>query len=300
MQTNDHDGAPAGEAEHQSATDANATKHGAVTLTDDDEDSVAADDSEHRKDGGEPSDGADEEVAEDDAKARRPGRRRNQRYRDRIAALRAELEAERRQPRPPVRDSAGASGQRSTGARDDDDLVEPRQADFPNDDRAYDRALRDFQIRRALRDERRRDLELQARADAAAEFRDKVSGYNTRLETLKSRIPDFDETLRAAAGTEIRDDVRDLILGSAKGPLLAYYLAKHPDALDDINRMPPHEAARRIGNLEARVRGPSPATATNANVPVAPLRGGASAPRALDPTRMSHAEYRKARAEGRI
>ena len=182
----------------------------------------------------------------------------------------------------------------------DEELVEPRQADFPDDYLGYDRAMRDFQVRRALRDERRRDAHAQVRAVAAAAFHERLTGYNDRLDGLKSRIPDFDSVMREAKGTEVRDDVRDLILGSAKGPLLAYYLAKHPDALADINEMPPAEAARKIGNLEARIRGPGPTTATKANAPVTPPRGGASASRRLDPERMSHEDYRKARAEGRL
>jgi hypothetical protein len=281
MQIDNTGGAPASGAEREATTGGNtdAGQDNVVSLIDDDDEVVAEDDAEQ-------DEGDSDETGDDEAKPRK--RSRTQRYRDRIARLTAELDAERRQSRPPA------------GSVRDDDLVEPRQADFPDDYLGYDRAMRDYQVRRALRDERRRDADVRARADATQAFREKLSGYSDRLETLKSRIPDFDQVLRAASGSEIRDDVRDLVLGSAKGPLLAYYLAKHPDALDDINAMPPAEAARKIGNLEARIRGPNPTTATKASAPVTPLRGGASAPRRLDPERMSHEDYRKARAEGRI
>jgi len=229
-----------------------------------------------------------DEGGEEEAKPRR--RSRLQRYRERIARLQAELDAER--SRAHVAPVAGRDNNH--------ELPEPREEDFPGDYLAYDRAMRDYQIRRALRDERRRDVELQAQHHAEAAFRDKVSGYNARLDALKPRIADFDEVLQQAGRSEIRNDVRDLILGSPKGPLIAYYLAKNPDALEDINEMPPAEAARRIGNLEARIRGPNPTTATSAAAPLTPLRGGASAGRALDPERMTHEDYRKARAEGRI
>jgi hypothetical protein len=283
MQIDNNGGLPASSAERESTTgNTDAGQDSAVSLIEDDDEVVADDDAGRDGDDG----NSDDDAGDDEAKPRK--RSRTQRYRDRIARLTTELDAERRQSRPPAR-----------GVRDDD-LVEPRQADFPDDYLGYDRAMRDYQVRRAFRDERRRDADVQARADDATAFREKLSGYNDRLETLKSRIPDFDQVLREASGSEIRDDVRDLVLGSAKGPLLAYYLAKHPDALVDINGMPPAEAARKIGNLEARIRGPNPTTATKANAPVMPPRGGASAPRRLDPERMSHEDYRKARAEGRI
>jgi hypothetical protein len=288
MQIDDDGRAPANEAAHDTRTTATATAdHDSVSLAD-----------EHEADGAKDApvsvagrdaiaDARDDSGADDTGDKPRK-RSQSQRYRDRIARLSAELEAERRRANPP----AAPAG--------DDDLVEPRQADFADDYLAYDRALRDYQIRRALRDERRRDAEIEARADAATAMRERLAGYHERLAALKERIPDFDDTLRAAAGIEVRDDVRDLILGSSKGPLLAYYLARNPDALDDINRLPPIEAARRIGNLEARIRGANPVSATNAKAPVTPPRGGASAPRALDPERMSHAEYRKARADGQL
>jgi len=287
MQREDNGGAPDEnhEAEHElhSGGEAGAGEDKTVSLADDVSDDALENDGPE----GDETEADDEADADNgDGKPRR--RSRSQRYRERIARLTAELEAERRRGR-------GATSQPVAK----DDLVEPHQADFKDDYLAYDRAMRDFQIRRALRDERRREAELQARADAASDFRDKVAGYTVRLEALKPRIPDFDEVLRDAGGSEIRDDVRDLILGSTKGPLLAYYLAKHRNELDDINRMPPVEAARRVGNLEARIRGPNP-TATKAKAPVSPPRGGASVPRALDPDRMSHEDYRKARADGRL
>ncbi len=215
-------------------------------------------------------------VGEGEGEAHKPRRRsRMQRYRERIARLQAELTAARDVRR-------GGAGDR---------FGEPREPDVWPDDPADDHAAGDVALQEA---------QMQARRDAEAALRDRLAGYNARLDALKSRIPDFDQVLRETGRSEIRNDVRDLILGSAKGPLIAYYLAKNPDALDDINRMPPAEAARRIGNLEARIRGPGAPAATAAKAPVVPPRGGASASRALDPQRMSHEEYRRARADGRI
>lgn len=278
MQRDDNGGAPASDAERA----LNAGEDKAVSLLDDDSQDVLDDDAS------EGDDGVGEEADAGDGGDKPRRRSRSHRYREPIARLTAELEAERRRSQGPASPPAAR-----------DDLVEPRPADFPNDTAAYDRALRDFQIRQAVRDELRREADLQAKADAAAAFSERLAAYQERVAELRPRIVDFDEVMDNMRGSEIRNDVRDLILGSAKGPLLAYYLAKHRDELDDINRMPPAEAARRVGNLEARIRGPNPA-ATRARAPVVPPRGGASAPRALDAERMSHADYRKARAEGRL
>jgi hypothetical protein len=119
------------------------------------------------------------------------------------------------------------------------------------------------------------------------------------LETVKDRIPDFDRVMASAGGLEIRGDLRDLILDSAKGPLLAYHLAKNPDRVADLNRMSPAAAAKEIGSLEARIRGPNPKTVTRVKTPPRAPRGGTAA-RAPNPADMSMEQYIAARKAGTI
>lgn len=258
-----------------------------VSLASDEDEIVLGDDEEDDEDD---KDDAEGEEGEEEAgeKPRKPSR--SARYKARIAKLEAALEEERRSKRSPT-----------TRAPDsDDDLVEPKETDFPDDYLAYERALRKYETRLAIREENRRVAKSEAEANASAEHRERQAAYNARLETVKGRIADFDAVMRDAGRVEIRDDVRDAILESAKGPLLAYYLAKNPDVLDELNAMPPAAAARKLGNLEARIRGPKPKTATNAKPPKPAPKGGGGPAKALDPEKLSPEEYRKARAEGRI
>lgn len=172
--------------------------------------------------------------------------------------------------------------QRAPAAADDDkDLVEPKEADFPGDYLAYERAQRQYETRKAIRDENRRVEQRNADDVKAREARQRVGAYNDRVARVRDRIPDFDKVIQSGAvdattgqPRQIRDDVVDLVMESDKGPLLAYHLAKNPDKVAALNRMSPRDAAREIGRLEARIRGPQTKKVTNAPAPKAPLRGG--------------------------
>jgi hypothetical protein len=98
---------------------------------------------------------------------------------------------------------------------------------------------------------------------------------------------------------EIRDDVRDLLLESNKGPLIVYHLAKHPEKVAALNRMSPTAAAREVGSLEARIRGPQPKTRSKAPPPKPAPRGsgGGSSLGRRSPDAMSNDEYRAWRAK---
>jgi hypothetical protein len=174
---------------------------------------------------------------------------------------------------------------------DGDDLKEPKESDFPNDYLAYDRALRAYETRKAIREENARVASEQEQANAQRAHRARLNAYNARLEDVKDRIPDFDATLKQANDVPIRDDVRDMILDDGKGPLIAYHLAKNPEKLDALNRMTLIEAAREIGKLSARIRGPQAKTVTKAKPPLSVPRGTGTVTSRKDPSAMSMEEY---------
>jgi hypothetical protein len=106
-------------------------------------------------------------------------------------------------------------------------------------------------------------------------------------------VPDFDQIIAGSQDMPISYAAQELILESPKGPLLAYYLAKNPDRLAEINRMPPTAAAREIGRLEARIRTPKPKARTNAPPPPKPQRGSGGSTPQKSPHQMSMAEFVK-------
>ncbi|HZP76586.1 MAG TPA: hypothetical protein VFB45_10620 [Pseudolabrys sp.] len=250
-----------------------------VTLADDDGMAVGKD--------GEDADERDDEEASDEAESgegvKKPSG--SARLKARLERLARENEELRRSLAPPAPAAFG----------DDRDLVPPREQDFRNDYFAYERALQDYRVRKAIRDEHRRLAAHQVAEHAAHQHRARLSAYNDRLDEVKDRIPDFDSVMRDSKGIAVRDDVLGLILGDMKGPLIAYHLAKNPGKVDTLNRMHPIEAAREIGNLSARIRGPQGKKATSAPPPPRRPSGGA-APRGKSYADMSMDEYVRARA----
>jgi hypothetical protein len=272
---------PAGSETSEVPAGASGREEEYVTLADADE--GESDDSE-----GDESQDGEGEAGEDagNRPRRRPG---SARLKDRVRALERENEELRRT----------RQAQRAPADDPDDDLVEPREQDFPNDYLAYDRALREYQTRKAIRDENQRVAWAESLRHAVTEHRERLAGYNVRLEELKDRIPDFDRVMVSAGNLHIRNDVRDLILGSPKGPLIAYHLARNPDKIADLNRMSPASAAKEVGSIEARIRGPKPRTVTRAKAPAQAPKGG-TASRGANPSDMSMADYIAARKAGTI
>lgn len=233
----------------------------------------------------EDDDGEDDDSDEGADEAGKPAKRsRSQRYKDRIARLERELEETRQRP---VRRPVPKAG---------DELVAPKETDFPNDYLAFDRAMRAYETKKAIRDEAQRGEEAAEAEEAQREHRLRINSYNRNLEGVKDRIPDFDKVMADARNMEVRDDVRDLILESTKGPLIAYHLAKNPDKADEINRMSATQAARAIGSLEARIRGPKANAVTAAKPSPKPPKGGAGAVQ-TNPDKMNNEQYRAWRAK---
>jgi hypothetical protein len=175
--------------------------------------------------------------------------------------------------------------------------VPPRPEDFGNDRLAYDRALHQYAARQAVREEYQRLHAAEAAHRAAVESRARLAAYHERLSEVRDRIPDFDQAMLEARDLHIRADLQELIRESPKGPLIAYYLARNLDRLDDLNRLPPVQAAREIGRLEARIRGPQPNVVTKAPPPVSAPKGGTASP-ARDPSRMSMEDFVRWREAG--
>ena len=106
---------------------------------------------------------------------------------------------------------------------------------------------------------------------------------NTIVETFKDRangvrkfVKDFDAVMQSASVAPENAETKMLILESDKGPQLAYYLAKHPDKVHELNAMPARKQLAEIGRLEARLSTPKPKTVTKAPAPVPPLTSSAA------------------------
>src|SRR5712671_4106287 len=169
----------------------------------------------------------------------------------------------------------------------------PREGDFNGDYLAYERALNAWNVEqaavRAVRQVAAPERNARSAAHHAELRRERVIAHVERVEELKDRVSDFDDTMKTAAGINLRDEVAAEILGSEKSALIQYHLAKNPDKARDLNGLTGRELARAVGRLEGAVRLPAAKRATDATPPVHPLTGAASP--GFDPFRSEMDQY---------
>lgn len=240
-------------------------------------------------------DGEAESEGEGDGKRRRAsGYQRLKRRVNVVLAENAELHRQLEEFRR--RANADGGNQRA----DAQEEQPPQEADFNGDMLAYERALTSYHVRQAAKEAVRAELSRKDADEAGRRQiearRARIDSYNEALEDARERIEDFDQAMTAMKGVEVRPDIIDEIMGSEKGPLIAYHLAKNPAELADLNAMSGREIARAIGQLEGRLSLPRAKAATRTPPPPTLPRGGASA--APDPSKMSMKEYEAWRTKG--
>jgi len=227
-------------------------------------------------------------VEDEEGGEERPKKRSGiQRMQDRIHRLEAELANARSAP-------SGAVEDRKTAVEKEIGPA-PKEADF-DDYAAFEDAKQEHRFRKVLAE---REIAAQEASHAnrqASAKREAVEAFQDRLEDLREALPDADTVLKGAADREVKAHVQDLVVESEKGGLLAYYLAKNPGKLDELNRMSPLQAAKAVGALESRLTLAKPKTATSAPTPARPVTG-AAAP-GPDPSKMSFSEYEAWRKGG--
>ncbi len=106
----------------------------------------------------------------------------------------------------------------------------------------------------------RREQERQAQT-AVAEFQ-------KRTAAVRATRPDFDEVLESIAHIPVPLALNQALLTSESGPEIMYQLASNPAELARVSALPPLDAAREIGRLEAKLASVTPpARKTNGVVP---------------------------------
>lgn len=219
----------------------------------------------------------------------RAKRRRAGRYERQLGRLEAERDFYRQQL-----EQAQKAPQTAAGDGD----APPREEDFKGDVFAYERAVARYEARKEARAEFAEQEKRRTEAAQQQTLREREAAFSNRVEQARERFEDFDAVAFNPA-TPISDVMADVIKSSDKGPDLAYHLGSHPEEARRIFSLPPIQAARELGLIEAKLSLPKPRTVTNAPNPIRPVGGGkGSAP--IDPNKLSMDEYRAAREQGRI
>jgi hypothetical protein len=213
--------------------------------------------------------------AEEEAEARKKlsgaqrAKIREQRLMDEIAARDRELETLKAKGR-----DAGNAG---------DAPKPPKEEDFNGDYFAYTKAAAAFEAAEAARKIVSEQLKSREDADRAQTqqraAQQRRLDHAERVETAREVITDFDEAMEGMKGVNVRDDLIEEIMASESSAVITYHLAKNPDKLEQLNRLPPRELAREMGRLEATLKLPEPKTKTSAPPPLSTRKGGASPPK---------------------
>ncbi|GLS44370.1 hypothetical protein [Methylobacterium brachythecii] len=214
-----------------------------------------------------PKPNAPKGEAEDDGEPEKPKKRSGiQRMQDKISRLEAELSDSRR--------AAPAAGADRKALIEKEIGAPPKEADF-DDFVAFEDAKAEYRIAKALADQRLKDQETANTSRQARVQEEMIEAFEDQKDAAREKIADFDKVLASAADRKIEKHVSELVLESEKGALLAYYLAKTPGKLEELNRMSPLKAARAVGALEHRLTLAKPKTATTAPAPAKPVSGSA-------------------------
>lgn len=119
---------------------------------------------------------------------------------------------------------------------------------------------------------------IQAR-EAQTQQQKTVAEFNQRTQAVRAEVEDFDDVIASASHIQVPMAVRQVLLTSPVGPKIMYQLAKSPAELARISALPPLDAAREIGRLEANASStPTPKAQPKSAFGKAADRGPAPAP----------------------
>lgn len=144
--------------------------------------------------------------------------------------------------------------------------------------------------RLAAAEEQRRQA--QARAD-----------FQKRTAEFSAANPDFEEVVDSVSHIPVPSHLQQLVLNSPEAPAIMYSLAKNTAELSRLSDLPPLDAAREIGRLEAKLASSTaapvkPKSASRPPAPPTSVGGSSASTRSLDDLPL--AEYkRRMRSGGR-
>lgn len=178
----------------------------------------------------------------------------------------------------------------------------PKLEDFDSVEEHTD-ALTDWKLEKRDHDKAARVAAERAQTEA----RTLIEAWTKRETAAKESHADYDDVLKLVAEIKLSPAHQVLFLESEAGAEIAYQLATNPDELKKFAALSPTAAARMFGRLEVSHEGTvaapqqSETRVSNAPKPPRTLSGRTAGVAAkLDPSKLSNAEYRKARESGRI
>lgn len=102
-----------------------------------------------------------------------------------------------------------------------------------------------------------------------------------QIEVVKKHFPDWDAVLQRAESEDmpVNPAVAAYLMESESGPVVAYYLAKNPSKIQELNGLSPNKAIAAVAKLEEklqeRLAPPKPKKTSEAPAKLADVRGAA-------------------------
>ena len=205
-------------------------------------------------DTGESDDAESKEEAEDKSQRRRTARERI----SQLTAQKREAEARAEQAERQFRQLQEALGQDI-----DPNLEFEDPAKYTQDS-----------VKRALSEQKATDAAEQARQAYEAKLKSSVDMFQTRLETMRDEMPDFDQAFTPQ--TPISDVAVEFLGDSEVGPKIAYHWGKNPSLAHRIAAMNPVAQGIELARLEAKLSTPPPKRTTKAPKPARPIQQSGS------------------------
>ena len=225
------------------------------------------------------------EKPPEDGKSKRHYRRKISNLARENERLQRELEESRKRDTPP------------------EDPQEPKREDF-EDLEQYLEARTDYLTDIKLREKEARQQEESEKTKQEEERTQLFESWEDKKENARDRYDDFDDIIDTE-DVKVPAHAAQAMLESDIGGDIMYYLAKHPEKADNLEKLSPTRQVIEIGRLETVVQGEidklDKPQASKAPPPVDPNKGGKikdDEPNAKDSTENWAEKRRAQRAQG--
>jgi len=251
-------------------------------------------DNEGQTDANDSSESGQDNHGNDDQQQLKKGRDLNDRFRYYSKSLK-EKDAHIRALT--ARLSALESNTQPSAPEPEDVPPNPEDARFKTVDE-YVSALANYQAKKAFKEieakRKAQEVEERTRHEMAQLHED----WGRKLAQAQKELPDWQSVVEDAE-IPASPDVGEEILKSDVGPKIAYYLAKNPDVLLGLNKLPKDRVIKEIAKLEVNLSMKQSSPMARKPAPPADLRNSKPAGK-IDKSSLPMSEFYKLKMQGKI
>ena len=164
--------------------------------------------------------------------------------------------------------------------------VPPVESDFIDPKEYRDARFKYEDDSEIWRSRQRQTVESQTKQEQ--ERAENWENYEQNAETMREKYDDFDETTTQNIFTP---EMRDAIIAQENGPSIGYFLAKNPNELFRISRLPQKQMEKELWKLDSKFSLATKKIISGAPLPLNPVKGDDVVGK--DPSKMTDEEWFK-------